>query len=78
MAAHRLGLEAAVHAERPRGVSSANLEGFRQEIDLYTQIRAYLPRLSDILKNINALTPAAHASSGYAEIVEAVIGRLES
>jgi small GTP-binding protein len=57
-------------------VSAANLDGFRQEIDLFTAIRAALPRLGDILKNINALTPAVHRESGYAEVVEAVLREL--
>ena len=48
--------------EALKSVSAANLQGFRDEIDLYTQIRAELPRLADILKNMNALTPEAHRS----------------
>ncbi|GIM92218.1 TIR domain-containing protein [Paractinoplanes toevensis] len=54
-------------------VSSANLHGFREEIDLFEAIRAALPRLGDILKNINTLSPAAHRESGYAELVAAVL-----
>jgi hypothetical protein len=62
--------------EALKSVSAANLQGFRDEIDLYTQIRAELPRLADILKNMNALTPEAHQESGYAHVVEAVLQRL--
>ena len=58
-----------------KSVSAANLQGFRDEIDLYTQIRAELPRLADILKNMNALTPEAHRESGYAHVVQAVLRR---
>jgi len=62
--------------EELKSVSAANLQGFRDEIDLYTQIRAELPRLADILKNMNALTPEAHRESGYAQVVQAVLRRL--
>ncbi|MBV1849966.1 TIR domain-containing protein [Catellatospora tritici] len=59
-------------------VSAANLDGFREEIDLYTAIRAALPRLGDVLKNLNALTPALHRDSGYAQVVEAVLRTLDT
>jgi hypothetical protein len=62
--------------EALKSVSSANLQGFRDEIDLYTQIRAELPRLADILKNMNALTPEAHQESGYAHVIQAVLRQL--
>ena len=61
-----------------RTVSAANLHGFREEIDLYTEIRAELPRLADILKNLNALSPEIQRESGYTAIVDAVMRRLES
>ncbi len=62
--------------EALKSVSAANQQGFRDDIDLYTQIRAELPRLADILKNMNALTPEAHQESGYAHVVQAVLRRL--
>ena len=62
--------------EELKSVSAANLQGFRDEIDLYMQIRAELPRLADILKNMNVLTAAAHQESGYAHVVQAVLRRL--
>lgn len=62
--------------EELKSVSAANLQGFRDEIDLYTQIRAELPRLADILKNMNVLTAEAHRESGYAHVVQAVLRRL--
>jgi hypothetical protein len=59
-------------------VSAANLQGFRDEIDLYAQIRAALPELAAILKNINALTPGVHRESGFAQLVDAVLRRIQS
>jgi len=47
-----------------RSVSSANLEGFREDIDLYNEIRQYLPRLTNILKDMNTLTAQIHSESG--------------
>lgn len=35
-----------------------------------------LPRLTDILKNINALTPGIHRDSDYTQIIAAVRQRL--
>ena len=58
-------------------VSAANMDGFREDIDLYTEIRALLPNLMDVLKNMNALTPDLHRESGFAEIFDTVIAKLE-
>ena len=62
--------------EELKTVSAANMHGFRDEIDLYAEIRAALPRLTDILKNINALTPGIHRDSDYTQIIAAVRQRL--
>ncbi|MFD0523565.1 hypothetical protein [Paractinoplanes durhamensis] len=51
--------------------------GFREEIDLYTAIRAALPELGEILKHLNALSPTLHRDSGYAELVESVVRTLD-
>lgn len=58
-------------------VSSANLDGFREDIDLYTEIRALLPRLMDVLKDMNTLTPDLHRQSDFSEIFDAVMAKLE-
>jgi hypothetical protein len=58
-------------------VSSANLDGFREDIDLYAEIRALLPRLMDVLKDMNTLTPDLHRQSGFSEIFDAVMAKLE-
>jgi len=59
-----------------KGVSSDNLQGFREEIDQYSEIRDLLPRLTDVLKDMNALTPEMHRGSGFEELFEAVMSRL--
>ena len=58
-------------------VSAANLEGFREDIDLYTEIRALLPELMNILKDMNTLTPEMHRQSDFTELIMAVMARLE-
>jgi len=58
-------------------VSAANMEGFREDIDLYAEIRALLPKLIDVLKNMNTLTPELHQQSGFSEIFNAVMAKLE-
>ena len=58
-------------------VSAANMEGFCEDIDLYTEIRALLPNLMDVLKDMNTLTPDLHKQSDFSEIFEAVMAKLE-
>lgn len=58
--------------EAMRGVSAANLQGFREEIDQYTQIRNTIAELTDILKNMNTLTPDMHGESEFAELFRAI------
>jgi hypothetical protein len=58
-------------------VSAANMEGFREDIDLYTEIRALLPRLMDVLKDMNTLTSELHRESDFSEIFDAVMAKLE-
>ena len=59
-----------------RSVSSANLEGFREDIDLYNEIRQYLPRLTNILKDMNTLTAQIHSESGFEELIVAIQKKL--
>jgi hypothetical protein len=61
-----------------RTVSAANLDGFREDIDLYSEIRAHLPRLSDILRDMNALTPEIHQASDFSVLFEAVMAKLSA
>jgi len=62
--------------EALKSVSSANLQGFREDMDLYTEIRAQLPGLADILRDMNALTVDLHRESAFTELFEAVMARL--
>ncbi|MDJ0704813.1 MAG: COR domain-containing protein [Leptolyngbyaceae cyanobacterium MO_188.B28] len=62
--------------EAMREVSQSNLDGFRDDIDLYNEIRRHLPRLTHILKDMNTLTAKIHSESGFEELFEAVRRKL--
>ena len=57
-------------------VSPAHLHGIREDIDLYNEIRQHLPRLTNILKDMNTFTPNIHSESGFEELFEAVRRKL--
>jgi hypothetical protein len=55
-----------------KGVSSANLQGFREAIDQYTEIRETIARLTNIIRDMNTLTPEIHSESGFEELFKAI------
>lgn len=57
-----------------KSVASEYLAGFREDIDLYADIRNYLPRLTDILRDMNTLTAEIHSETGFEELVKAAVG----
>ena len=57
-------------------VGAANLQGIHEEIDLYTEIRKNIPKLTKILTDINALTPDIHQQSEFEELIKAIEKRL--
>lgn len=59
-----------------RTVNAANLQGIREEIDLYTEIRAFLPRLTNVLQDMNTLTPEMHKRSNFGELYGALLAKL--
>jgi tetratricopeptide (TPR) repeat protein len=58
-------------------VSATNMQGFREDIDLYAEIRANLPRLTDVLKDMNTLTPAIHRDANFQTLFDAVMAKLQ-
>lgn len=62
--------------EAMKSVSSANLQGFREEIDLYTEIRNTIAELTNVIKDMNTLTPEMHTDSGFAELFKAIERKL--
>jgi hypothetical protein len=59
-----------------KSLSSEYLYGFRKDIDLYAEIRQYLPRLTDILRDMNALTVKTHTETGFEELIKAVESKI--
>ncbi|ACK73266.1 Miro domain protein [Gloeothece citriformis PCC 7424] len=57
-------------------VSSDNLQGFREDIDLYTEIRKYIAQLVYDIKDMNTLNLSIHQKSGFEEIFQAVESKL--
>jgi hypothetical protein len=64
-------------AEAMKSVDPANLQGIREEIDLYDRIRDKVSGLTSILKDMNTLTPEMHQGSNFSELFEAIEQRLK-
>src|SRR5215207_297894 len=62
--------------EAMRSVSSANLQGMRDEIDSYDEIRDNISNLTFFLKDMNTLTPEMHENSNFASLINALEKRL--
>jgi hypothetical protein len=62
--------------EAMKTVSAANLQGFREEIDQYTEIRNTIAELVNIIKDMNTLTPEMHSESGFAQLFKAIEDKL--
>lgn len=62
--------------EEMDGVGGEYLQGIREEIDLYTDIRNTIARIVDILGDMNALTPEQHRGSNFDALISAVEARL--
>lgn len=54
----------------------ANLQGIREDIDLYTRVRGTIAGLMDILQNMNTLTADMHQASQFEELYTAVEQKL--
>ncbi len=58
--------------EEMKTVGAANLPSFREDIDLYTEIRGTIDRLINILRDMNTLTPDIHTESNFEELFNAI------
>ncbi|WP_375515849.1 hypothetical protein [uncultured Nostoc sp.] len=63
--------------EGMKGISAANLQGFREEIDQYTEIRNTIAELTNLLKDMNTLTSDIHSKSGFESLLNAIARRLD-
>jgi len=64
-------------AEAMKSVDPANLQGIREEMDLYDRIRDKVSGLTSILKDMNTLTPEMHWGSDFDELYDAILKRVE-
>lgn len=62
--------------EAIKTVSSANLQGIREEMDSYDEIRDNISNLTFLLKDMNTLTPEMHENSNFAIMISALKKRL--
>jgi hypothetical protein len=54
-----------------------HLQGIYEDLNLYDEIRRDIGRITNILKDINALTLRLHKESGYEELYRAIMARYE-
>jgi len=64
--------------EAMKTVNAANLQGFRESIDLYTRIRNTIADLTETLKDMNTLSPGIHTDSEFFELIGAIEDRLNN
>ena len=60
-----------------RTVDPANLQGIRDDMDLYDRIRDRISGLASILKDMNTLTPDLHRDSDFRELYHAIEKRMK-
>ncbi|MEH1930466.1 COR domain-containing protein [Nostoc sp.] len=58
-------------------VDADNLQGFREEIDQYRDIRNTIAELTNLLKDINTLTRDIHSESDFEDLINAIALRLD-
>jgi signal transduction histidine kinase len=63
-------------AQAMMGVDPANLQGVREEMDLYDHIRNKISGLTSILKDMNTLTPDIHRNLNFKEIYTGIERRI--
>jgi hypothetical protein len=63
-------------AQAMKEVDPANLQGIREDMDLYDRIRDKVSGLTSILKDMNTLTPDVHRDSDFSEIYAGIERRM--
>jgi RocCOR-like putative regulator of kinase activity/TIR domain-containing protein len=62
--------------EAMKDVDGEHLQGIREDLDLYSNIRNTAARLMDILGDMNARTSEAHRKDGFRQLLDAVEAKL--
>lgn len=58
-------------------VDADNLQGFREDIDQYREIRSTIAKLTDLLRDMNTQTEDIHSESEFERLVNAIAHRLD-
>jgi hypothetical protein len=64
-------------AEAMKTLDPANLQGIRDDMDLYDRIRDKVSGLTSILKDMNTLTPEMHQESDFSYLYDAIEKRMK-
>ena len=64
-------------AKAIKKLDPANLQGIREEMDLYDRIRDKVSGLASTLKDMNSLTPDMHMDSDFSELYDAIEKRMK-
>ena len=64
-------------AEAMKTLDPANLQGIRDDMDLYDRIRDKISGLASILKDMNTLTPEMHRESDFSHLYNAIEKRMK-
>jgi hypothetical protein len=65
-------------AEAMKTLDPANLQGIRDDMDLYDRIRDEISGLTSILKDMNTLTPEMHSESDFGEMYDGILKRMQA
>jgi hypothetical protein len=64
-------------AEAIKNLDPANLQGIREDMDLYDRIRDRIAGLTGMLKDMNTLTPDMHLDSNFNDLYIAIEKRMK-
>jgi len=64
-------------AEAMKTLDPANLQGIREDMDLYDRIRDKISGLASMLKDMNTLTPEMHQVSKFGILCDAIENRMK-
>ncbi len=64
-------------ANAMKDVDPANLQGIREDMDMYNRIRDKVSGLTSILKDMNTLTPEMHMEANFSDLYSAIEKRLK-
>jgi hypothetical protein len=65
-------------ADAMRTLDPANLQGIRDDMDLYDRIRDKVSGLTSILKDMNTLTPDMHRDADFSAVYDGIVKRMQS